>query len=655
MQTLNIGIVAHVDAGKTSLTERVLYETHVIDEIGRVDKGNTQTDSMELEKRRGITIKASVVSFFVQDLKINLIDTPGHADFIAEVERSFSVLDGAILLISAVEGIQAQTKILLAVLMRLGIPTIIFINKIDRSGAQSTTLLKRIQEKLTAHVIPLNRAENIGTKRACVVENSLQDQAFLETCIEQLTLNDEQLLAAYVREESITGEQVAEALLKQVREAKLYPIFFGSAMTGVGVSQLLEAVVRMFPANTEGEQAPLSGVVFKLEKEATGEKIAYVRLFSGSISVRTYVRVQRKKSDGSIETYTDKLKKLHLFYEGKTVQVQTVMAGEFCKVWGLKDAKIGDVLGEWSAKIRDIHFADPQLETRIEPRHSGQEHRLYQALLDIAEEDPLIRVLKDDFHKEIYVRLFGEVQKEVIEAILKEKHGLDVQFSETSIVCIEKPKCVGQALDMMGAPDNPFYATVGFRVEPGSSGSGITYRYTPGALPLAFYRAIEETTHATLKQGLYGWEVTDIIVTLSHTGYASPVTIAGDFKNLVPLVLMEALKQAGTEVYEPLNQFELSVPVYAISKAMFRLSALRASFEQPIPQNDDTFVLTGTLPVATTENFKRELNSFTEGEGVFVVKPGGFSKMENMFPTRKRMDYNPLNRKAYLLHILRVC
>jgi len=172
MKIVNIGIVAHVDAGKTSLTERILYETHVIDKIGRVDLGNTQTDSLELEKRRGITIKASVVSFFVQDLKINLIDTPGHADFIAEVERSFSVLDGTILVISAVEGIQAQTKFLMAILIKLGIPTIIFINKIDRMGAQAQPLVKQIQEKLAANVIPLYTPTDIGTKQASIVENS---------------------------------------------------------------------------------------------------------------------------------------------------------------------------------------------------------------------------------------------------------------------------------------------------------------------------------------------------------------------------------------------------------------------------------------------------------------------------------------------------
>ena len=654
MQVTNIGIVAHVDAGKTSLTERILYETNVIDEIGRVDKGNTHTDLLDLEKSRGITIKASVVSFFVNDLKINLIDTPGHADFIAEVERSFSVLDGAILVISAVEGIQAQTKILMKILLRLGIPTLIFVNKIDRTGAQSHTIIEDIKEKLTSNVIPLYRTENIGTKQAFIVENSFNnhmDQAFLEDCIELVALHDEHLLEAYINGAAVTAGQVKIALMHAIRDAKIYPIFFGSAITGIGVTELLAGVTAMFPVNNGLGDVTLSGVVFKLEKTPAGEKIAYVRVFSGSIRVREYLHVSRKKTTGEIETHTDQIKKLHIFCEGKTVQSQKVDAGEFCKVWGLKDVKIGDVVGEWSDKIKDIHFAIPQMETRIEAQHKEMKLQLYRALTELADEDPLIQVLKDDFHHEIYIRLFGEVQKEVIETILKENYGLDVSFSETRIICIEKPKGIGQALDIMGAASNPFYATIGFNIAPGTSGSGVTYKFKPGSLPPTFYKAIEETVMETLKQGLYGWEVTDSIVTLTHTAYASPITTASDFRNLVPLVLMEALNHAGTDVYEPMNQFELNVPAHTISKALFKLSALKAVFEEPILHNN-TILLTGMLPVAATEDFKRSLYSFTEGEGVFMAKSGGFNKMEHTFPTRKRVDYNPLNRKDYLLHVM---
>ncbi|GCE21793.1 tetracycline resistance protein [Dictyobacter kobayashii] len=648
--------MAHVDAGKTSLTERILFETNVIAEIGRVDQGNTQTDSLDLEKRRGITIKASVVSFFVQDLKINLIDTPGHADFIAEVERSFSVLDGAILVISAVEGIQAQTKFLMNILMKLGIPTIIFINKIDRRGAQSHTLVKQIKEKLTKHVLPLYRPENIGTKQAFIVENSFNnddDPAFLEECIELVALSDEQLLASYLNEEAVTPERLTSALTGQVRDARLYPIYFGSAMTGVGVAELLAGVATFFPTNTCLENAPLCGVVFKIEKAAAGEKIAYVRVFSGSINVREHIPIIRNKNESEVETRTDKVKKLHVFWQGKTIQSSKVEAGDFCKVWGLRDIRIGDVVGEWSDKIKDLHFVAPQMEARIEAKRQEQNIQLYRALIEMSEEDPLIRVLKDNFHHEIYLRIFGEVQKEVIETLLQENYGLDVQFSETRVVCVEKPVGTGKALETIGKDGNPFYATVGFRVEPGMLASGISYKLEVklGSLPLPFHRAIEDTVFETLKQGLYGWEVTDIAVALTHTGYASPVSTAGDFRKLVPLVLMNALSQAGTVVYEPLNQFELSAPVHSISQALFRLSALKATFEKPLLRGD-TFLLTGALPVASTEDFKRGLHSFTEGEGIFLTKPSGFRKLETTFPTRKRADYNPLNRKDYLLHIL---
>ncbi|MGH2480339.1 MAG: tetracycline resistance protein, partial [Ktedonobacteraceae bacterium] len=461
------------------------------------------------------------------------------------------------------------------------------------------------------------------------------------------------LLAAYVEGKAITEGQVRTALMQQVGEAKLSPVFFGSAITGAGVRELLADLAGLFPSHSSLEDAPLSGVVFKLEKEATGEKIAYVRVFAGSMHVRTPVSLQRRMRDGGIETYTGKIQKLHLFWEGKTVQTQKVGAGEFCKVWGLKQVKIGDVLGEWSEHIKTLHFAMPHLETRIEATRSEQDHQLYQALLELAEEDPLISVLKDDVHQSIYLRIFGEVQKEVIETTLKEHYGLEVRFAETGIVCIEKPGGMGQAVENMGAADNPFMATVGFLVEPGPVGSDVTYRSTPGALPLAFHRAIEETVRATLAQGVYGWEVTDIVVTLTHTGYNSHKqdgTKGGDFRNLVPLVLMEALSQAGTDVYEPINQFDLSVPIHAISTAIFKLSQLRAVYGQPVLHND-TFLLTGTLPVATTEEFRRELPAFTEGEGVFLAQEAGFLKKEGEYPTRKRMDHDPLNRKEYLLYI----
>ncbi|MBJ8112822.1 TetM/TetW/TetO/TetS family tetracycline resistance ribosomal protection protein [Bacillus cereus group sp. N6] len=645
MTTINIGIVAHVDAGKTSLTERILYETNVIKEIGRVDSGNTQTDSMELERQRGITIKASVVSFFIDDVKVNVIDTPGHADFIAEVERSFRVLDGAILVISAVEGVQAQTKILMWILQKLNIPTILFVNKIDRSGANTEKVVKQIKELLSNEACPFYFVENEGTKEVRIIEYKSY-----EDCMERLAPFNESLLESYVNNEIIPDALLRKELEKQIQQANVYPIFFGSAMTGIGVTELLENISTLFPANKSVENETLSGVVFKIEREPSGEKIAYVRVFSGRLHVRKYVDIQR----GDVLGHKEKIKKICLFHKGNVVQSSIVPSGEFCKVWGLNDIKIGDIIGERTNYIKDIHFAEPQMEAAIEAVPKERIHDLYAALMDLCEEDPLIKVWKDDIHNELYIRLFGEVQKEVIETTLFEKYNLQVTFSNTRVVCIEKPIGVGNSVEVMGEKTNPFYATIGFKIERGELNSGIIYKLGVelGSLPLAFHKAIEDTVFQTLKQGLYGWEVTDIIVTLTHTGYASPVTTASDFRNLTPLVLMDALKQAETCVFEPVNAFELTVPERAISTAMYKLAAIPAAFADPI-FNNDSYELTGSLPVAKTENFKRMLHSFTEGEGIFTTKPSGYKELKAPFPTRKRVDYNPLNRKDYLLHVLK--
>ncbi|MBE7121172.1 GTP-binding protein [Bacillus cereus] len=645
MTTINIGIVAHVDAGKTSLTERILYETNVIKEIGRVDSGNTQTDSMELERQRGITIKASVVSFFIGDLKVNVIDTPGHADFIAEVERSFRVLDGAILVISAVEGVQAQTKILMRTLQKLNIPTVLFVNKIDRSGANTEKVVKQIKAILSNEAFPFYSAENEGTKEARIIEYKSYDD-----CMERLAPYNESLLASYVNNEIISDAVLSKELEKQIQRANVYPIFFGSAMTGIGVTELLENISSLIPDNTSAEDETLSGVVFKIERESSGEKIAYIRVFSGSLHVRKYVDIQRSES----LSHKEKIKKMCMFHNGNAVQISTVHSGEFCKVWGLSDVKIGDIIGERTDYIKDIHFAEPQMEAAIDAVPKERIHDLYAALMELCEEDPLIKVWKDDVHNELYIRLFGEVQKEVIETTLYEKYNIQVTFSNTRVVCVEKPAGIGYAAEVMGEKANPFYATLGFKFERGELNSGITYNLGVelGSLPLAFHKAIEDTVFQTLKQGLYGWEVTDVIVTLTHTGYASPVTTASDFRNLTPLVLMDALKQAETYVYEPVNEFELTVPEHAISTAMYKLAAIPATFAEPRLYNN-SYHLTGSLPVAKTEDFKRMLHSFTEGEGIFTTKPGGFTKLTAPFPIRKRVDFNPLNRKDYLLHVLK--
>ena len=271
-KTLNLGILAHVDAGKTTLTERLLYEAGVIDELGSVDAGTTQTDSLVLEQQRGITIRSAVASFALEDVNVNLIDTPGHPDFIAEVERVLSVLDGAVLVISAVEGVQPQTRILMRALQRLRIPTLMFINKIDRPGAGDERVLKAISERLTTAAAPMGTARELGT-RAASFRVSCAGDTQLSRVAEIVAERDEGILAAYVEDESrLPYDQLREELAAQTKRALLSPVFFGSAITGAGVEALMAGVAELLPASQGDPDGPVSGTVFKIERGASNDR-----------------------------------------------------------------------------------------------------------------------------------------------------------------------------------------------------------------------------------------------------------------------------------------------------------------------------------------------------------------------------------------------
>jgi ribosomal protection tetracycline resistance protein len=292
MRTLNLGILAHVDAGKTSLTERLLHAAGVIDEIGRVDDGNTQTDTLALERQRGITIRSAVVSFVVDDVAVNLIDTPGHPDFIAEVERVLDVLDGAVLVISAVEGVQAQTRILMRALQRLRVPTLIFVNKIDRAGADVDRTLDAIRRRLSAAIVPMASTLAVGTAGAEVVPFAGSDDGSTDGLAELLAENDETLLAAYLDGAALSSDRLRAELARQAHRGLVHPVLFGSAITGAGVEQLMAAMTTLLPAIEGDRDAPVSGSVFKVERGPAGEKLAYVRLYSGELHPRDRVRVR---------------------------------------------------------------------------------------------------------------------------------------------------------------------------------------------------------------------------------------------------------------------------------------------------------------------------------------------------------------------------
>jgi ribosomal protection tetracycline resistance protein len=636
-RTLNLGILAHVDAGKTSLTERLLHNAGAIDEIGSVDAGNTQTDSLALERQRGITIKSAVVAFAIDDVTVDLIDTPGHPDFIAEVERVLSVLDGAVLVVSAVEGVQAQTRLLMRALQRLRIPTLLFVNKIDRRGAHDRRTLHAVVDKLTPSAIAMGTVTDRGTRRASFTPYGPADEAFTSELAELLADHDDTLLADYVDGAMrIPYRRLRTELAAKTRQARVHPVYFGSAITGAGVEALTAGIKELLPATDGDAGGPVAGRVFKVERGAAGEKVAYARLFSGTVRTRDRLPIG---DDGE-----GKVTAIEVFEPGSAARRPAVAAGQIGRLWGLAGVRIGDAIGVAAADDRH-HFAPPTLETVVVPARSADRRALHTALTQLAEQDPLIGFRQDG--EELSVSLYGEVQKEVIEATLATEFGVDVTFRETTTICIERPTGTGAAFEIIGEDPNPYLATVGLRVEAGPLDSGIEFRLEVerGSLPPAFLRAIEEAVPQALRRGLYGWEVADCVVTLTHSGYwarqshshatfdKTMSSTAGDFRDLTPIVLMRALEEAGTRVYEPMHRFHLELPADVIGTLLPALARLRAVPETPVIDGASCS-LEGEIPAAHVHVLTQQLPALTRGEGLLESAFHRYAPVHGSVPTR---------------------
>ncbi|MET9566990.1 translation factor GTPase family protein [Streptomyces tauricus] len=700
MHALNLGILAHVDAGKTSLTERLLHTVGIIDEIGSVDDGSTQTDSLALERQRGITIKSAVVSFEIDDVTVDLIDTPGHPDFIAEVERVLGVLDGAVLVISAVEGVQAQTRVLMRTLRRLRIPTLIFVNKIDRRGADTDRVLRSIAERLTPAIVPMGLVDGLGTRDARAIPHTgagtdTDTGAGTAGLLDVLAAHDDELLASYVEDDTVPYRRLRAALAEQTGRARVHPVFFGSAMTGAGVDALISGIRDLLPAAGGRPDGPVSGSVFKVERGPAGEKIAYVRMFSGTVRTRDLLTF----GDGGEGILRQgKVTAIGVFERGSARRETSVTAGRIGTLRGLADIRIGDTIGVPGGQSGDPagaaetlgsagpagtvatarstglagpvgrqHFSPPTLETVVVPGRPGDKGALHTALTQLAEQDPLIDLRYDETRQEISVSLYGEVQKEVVQATLADEFGLDVGFRETTTICVERPVGSGEAVEFNGKDANPFLATVGLRVDPAPVGSGVEFRLEVelGGMPYAFFKAVEDTVKATLDQGIHGWQVTDCTVTMTHSGYSprqshahqgfdkSMSSTGADFRGLTPLVLMDALRRAGTQVYEPMHRIRLEAPADTLGALLPVLAGLRA-----VPQVTDTrggaCVLEWSIPAARVHELEQRLPGLTRGEGELEAAFDHYAPVgRGHIPQRPRTDHNPLNRKEYLLNVTR--
>ena len=646
MRTLNLGILAHVDAGKTTLSERLLFTAGAIDHVGSVDAGTTQTDSLELERERGITIRSAVASFLVGDLAVNLVDTPGHPDFIAEVERVLGVLDGAVLVVSAVEGVQPQTPLLFRALQRLHVPTLIFVNKTDRAGADPEAVVAAMRRRLAAGVVPIDLAP--GTGRTAVIE--------------ALAEHDEAILDAYVRDDAgLTDERLHEAVAVQTRRGVVHPVFFGSAARGIGIDELMAGIEAILVGGHGNPDAPVSGRVFKIERTNSGERVAYVRLFAGTLRARQKVRI-----GGQEEA---KPTQVRVFAPAGAPRRDAISAGEMATVRGLGTVRVGDAIGEPPPGEGAVaRFPRPALEAVVFALKPDQQGSMRAALNQLAEQDPLIDVRQDD-RQEIAVSLYGEVQKEVIQATLERDYGIAADFRETTTVCIERPARIGEAEEVIRAETktnitgrsspsstNPFRATLALRIEPAPVGSGVEFRadVEPRLIPLYLFKTPEVFTtqmeafvREALAEGLAGWQVTDCIVTMIDCGYASPVTSAADFRRLTQLVLMTAIERAGTWVCEPLADLSLEIPASMAQAVLAALGRLGGRVTGQFSANGVTRA-SAVLPLARVRSLQHQMPGLSMGEGILEQRPGGYQPIGDNPPTRTRTNPSPLDREAWL-------
>lgn len=642
-RTLNLGVLAHVDAGKTSLTERILFHAGVIPAVGEVDAGTTQTDTLTLERQRGITIQSAVVSFRIGDLVVNLIDTPGHPDFIAEVERALGVLDAVILVVSAVEGVQPQTRRLSRAIANLGQPCLVFVNKIDRAGARNGSLIQEIERELGRHLVVLSDATGLGTPGATSVQRSLDDPVVREEIADVLCRHDDALLQRYVeRDGMLHPSDVAESLWRQSGERTVTPVLFGSAMTGAGLDGLFDTLPPLARARDNQPDAPLSAEAFKVQRLPNGERVVICRVWEGEMSIRSTVPITRPHEAAEISPA--KITGVDLFRDGGVEQVRHATAGDIVRVHGLPDARIGDWLGE-PLHHRVQAFDPPVFEYRVEPVDPGQRLAMNTALADLADGDPLINLRRDPNTGDAYIRLYGEVQREVIDATLRDEYGVAVAFGERSVLHVERLLGEGRAVEISGETDPPFYATVGFRIGP-KRGERSTWTFTPGKAKQGFFDAAEEGGRSVLDQGLFGWpvidwdvEVTDLIFLVG----SMPV----DYRNLAMLVMADAIRDAGTVVCEPVHDVAVRAPAESVGAVIHAISVHRGAIGETT-MDGDLATVTGTIPAAGIDDLVRQLPGLTNGRADIETRFHDYVPVAGDPPIRPRTDLNPFNRIEFL-------
>ncbi|WP_233897281.1 GTP-binding protein [Tenacibaculum piscium] len=663
--TINIGILAHVDAGKTTLTEHFLYNSGAIRILGSVDKGSTNTDSLSLEKERGISIKASTTSFDWKNIKINLIDTPGHVDFSSEVERALCVVDAVILVVSAVEGVQAHTLNIWDSLQELKIPTLIFINKIDRQGADTETVITQLETDLNAKPVVIIASENDGLPNATIspiFTISSDDKTVVaiseirEKTITTILDTDEVLLERFFNDEIITDETYLKTIQKLTIDTKITPVYTGIAKNNIGVTELLDGIIQFFPTSLNSNisentsekilEKSLSAYVFKLEQHAVFGTMAHVKVFSGRLSSKTTVYNYTQQ----LETKIHQTKQLQ---QTKYIDNCILTSGDIGVITGVLGTKAGDILGDPTniPALPELHI--PVLTVQVIPENNADYNALAKALTQLDSEDPSLQFKWFKAEKELQLLLMGQMQIEILAHLLKERFDISATFTDPQVVYKETISKKAEGYIRYWMP-KPCWAIMTFLIEPAPLNSGVEYHsvVSQNDVHIKYQHEIARTIPKALAQGILGWEVTDVKITLikgeDHNVHSRP----GDFNLATPMGIMQGLKKGGTHLLEPILSFEIKANESLLGKITAELSTRRATFDTPeFISETENFILRGKIPVATSLDFSIKLNTISSGKIRLRLKFYGYDVCpKNEGISRDYKGVNPLDEAQWILH-----
>ena len=611
---ITMGILAHVDAGKTTLSEGILYTCKAIRKLGRVDHQDAFLDTNTLERNRGITIFSKQAECTLGEFGITLLDTPGHVDFSAEMERTLQVLDYGILVISGADGVQGHTETLWRLLSRYQIPVFLFINKMDQPGTDRETLLVELKEKLDTNCVDFSA-----------------DQTS-EDWKEQVAVCDEQVMEAYLEGEEISRVQIQ----KMIRERKLFPCYFGSALKLTGVKEFLEDLKLRIRESSYPES--FGAKIYKITRDSQGERLSHMKITGGALKVKS-VLSNGKPGERGEGIWQEKVNQIRIYSGEKYTMVSEVKAGTVCAVTGLTATYPGQGLG--SEQASDMPVLEPVLSYRIGLPEEVNVHQALLQLRQLEEEEPLLHIVWNGTLGEIYAQVMGEVQIEILKSLIKERFGMTVTFDEGNIVyketILEPVEGIGHFEPLR------HYAEVHLLLEPGETGSGLTFATdcSEDVLDRNWQRLIlthlEEREH---KGVLLGAPITDMKITLLTGRAHIKHTEGGDFRQATYRAVRQGLRKAKSQLLEPYYEFRLEVPSEQVGRSMTDIQKMLGEFDPPKTEGEMT-VLTGSAPVVTMRDYQKEVISYTSGRGRLSCTLKGYYPCHNQEEVVEAVGYDP--------------